>query len=236
MLSIYDSKDQIPEGLVEHYTKRSDGKYEPQVEGINSIGGIIAKRDELLEKVREIPTLKSRVMELEGQETLPKGKIAVDKKEFETLKAEHESFAALGNLDEIKPKVEGYDELRQKDEARTREEAYRNAAKAAGYDEAKFTLLAERDNLQTVIKSVTENGKAVDKVFVKTTDDKGKEVETALSDYVTQSATFKPFADSLTANGTTTGQKIIRQGTTNPATPTIETEKEAVRASGAYSF
>lgn len=236
MLKIYDKREEIPETVIEHYTKRSDGKYEPQVEGINSVGALLAKRDELLDKVKEIPQLKTRISELEGLETLPDGKVAVDKTEFETIKAEHEAFTALGKLDEIKPKVEGYDELKTKDERRVKEELYRTAAKTAGYDETKFIKLASDDNIETVIKSVTEDGSTINKVFVKTKDEKGKETETAIADYVKQSPNFAPFADSLTANDTPTGTKVIRQGKTTSATPTIETEKEAIRASGAYGL
>ncbi|MEO5859170.1 MAG: hypothetical protein ABIR33_09505 [Pyrinomonadaceae bacterium] len=234
MLKIYDSKDQIPEALLEHYNRRADGKYEPIVEGINSIGGLIEKRDELLEKVKTIPGLKTRIGDLEGLETLPSGKVAVDKAEFETLKAQHEAYSALGEIDAIKPKVEGYDDLRSKDDKRAKEEVYRTAAKTAGYDESKFIKLAGDDNIETVIKAVTENGKSVEKVYVKTKDDKGKETETAIDDYVKTSPNFAPFADSLTVNSTTNGTKVIRQGPTTTATPTIETEKEAIRANGAY--
>lgn len=237
MLKIYETREQIPEGLVEHYAKRSDGKFEPQIEGINSLGGLLTKRDELLEKVKDIPGLKTRISELEGLETLPTGKVAVDKKEFDTLKTEHEAYTALGKLDEIKPKVEGYNDLKEKDEKRSREETYRAAAKTAGYDESKFIKLASDDQLETVTKSVNEDGKQVDKVFVKTKDDKGKEIETPIADYVKQSPNFSPFADSLTASGTAPdGTKVIRQGSTTPATPTIETEKTAIAGSGIYGL
>jgi len=235
MLKIYDSKDQIPEGMVEHYERRSDGKYEPQVEGINSIGGLLAKRDELLDKVKEIPGLKTKVAELEGLETLPSGKIAVDKKEFEAIKSANDAYVALGTLDEIKPKVEGFDELKQKDEDRTRAETYRTVAKTSGFtNEDGFIRLAQIDKLEPVLKSVQENGKAVDRYFVKTTKD-GKEVETPVTDYIKDSPNFAPFADSLTVSSHSPGTKVIRQGTTTP-TATIETEKEAARASGTYGL
>jgi hypothetical protein len=235
MLKIYDSKDQVPESLTEHYARRSDGKYEPQIEGINSLGGLVSKRDELLEKVREIPTLKTRVAELEGLETLPAGKVAVDKKEFDALKTEHESYAALGSLDDIKPKVEGYAALKEKDEARERQENYRAVAKASGFtNEDGFIQLASTDKIEPILKTVNENGKAIEKYFVKTTNDKGKEIETPITDYVKESPTFKPFADSLVSPAAH-GTRVIRQGTT-PPTATIETEKEAIRASGAYGL
>jgi hypothetical protein len=236
MLKIYDQKSDIPEALAEHYTRRSDGKYEPQIEGINSLGGLLAKRDELLEKVTEIPKLKTRVTELEGLETLPAGKIAVDKKEFETLKADHEAYTALGALDEIKPKVEGYDELKTKDETRSRLETLRSIAKAEGFNEDKFTVLVGDKPFDTVLKTVNENGKAVEKYFVKHTNEKGKEVETPIPDYVKSAPNFAPFAAELTASGPTNGTKVIRQGTNNSATPTIESEKEALRATGAYAL
>lgn len=236
MLKIYDAKSDIPEGLAEHYERRSDGKYEPKVEGINSIGGLIAKRDELLEKVREIPTLKSKIVDLESLETVPDGKIAVDKTEFESLKAGNEAYAALGTLEDIKPKVEGYDDLKSKDDARAREETYRTVAKASGFgNEDGFIRLALLDKIETVQKTVNVEGKAIEKHFVKHLNDKGKEVETAVEDYVKTAPNFAPFADSLTANGTAPGQKVVRQGVTTPATPNVDTEAEAQKARGKYS-
>jgi hypothetical protein len=235
MLKIYDAKDQIPEGLVEHYERRSDGKYEPKIEGINSIGGLVAKRDELLDKVREIPTLKSKIVDLEGQETLPEGKIAVDKTEFENLKASNEAYSALGTLEEIKPKVEGYDELKTKDETRTRQETLRTVAKTEGFNEDRFLVLVGDKPFETVKKTINENGKAVEKYFVKHTDDKGKEVETAIADYVKTAPNFAPFADTLTASSHLQGHKVIKQGSTTPATPNVETEAEAQKATGKYS-
>ena len=236
MLKIYDNKADIPEALVEYYQKsEKSGKYEPKIEGINSVSGLIAKRDELLEKVRELPKLQDKIADLEGQPTLPAGKIAVDKKEFETLKASAEAYAELGAIDEIKPKVDGYDELKQKDETRERLETYRTVAKASGFtNEDGFTRLAEMEKLSPVLKSVQENGKAVDKYFVKTTNDAGKEIETPITDYVKESPTFKPFAESLVAPHST-GTKVIRQGSTTPATPTLETEIAAAKASGVYT-
>lgn len=235
MLKIYDAKDQIPEGLVEHYERRSDGKYEPKIEGINSVGGLIAKRDELLEKVREIPMLKTRIADLELLETVPEGKIAVDRTEFENLKASNEAYAALGTLDDIKPKVEGYDELKTKDETRSRQETLRAIAKTEGFNEDKFLVLVGDKPFETVQKTVNENGKAVDKYFVKHTDEKGKTVETAIADYVKTAPNFAPFADTLTASSTPQGHKVIRQGNTTPATPNVDTEAEAQKASGKYA-
>lgn len=235
MLKIYDNKADIPEALVEYYQKaEKSGKYEPKIEGINSVSGLIAKRDELLEKVRELPKLQEKIADLEGQPTLAPGKIAVDKKEFDTLKSEHEAFTALGALDDIKRKVEGYDELKEKDETRERRETYRAVAKSAGYDDEKFSLLADQAKPSFVLKSVNENGKQVDKYFVKTTNEAGKEIEKPITDYVNESPIFKPFAESLAAP-VSNGTKVIKQGFTQPATPTLETEIAAAKASGVYA-
>jgi hypothetical protein len=241
MLKIYDAKSDIPEGLAEHYERRSDGKYEPKIEGINSLGGLIAKRDELLEKVREIPTLKSKIVDLESLETVPEGKIAVDKAEFDNLKAQTEAYAALGTLDEIKPKVEGYDDLKARDESRSRQEQLRAVAKAAGFNEERFLVLVGDKPFETVQKTVNDNGKAVEQYFVRHTDDKGKTVETAIQDYIQTAPNFAPFADTLTAGSggqqhhQPLGHKVIKQGTTTPATPNVETEAEAMKASGKYA-
>lgn len=243
MLHIYDTEQEIPEAVREHYVRRSDGKWEPQIEGINSVGGLLAKRDELLNKTREMPRLQARLAELESGEVLVAGKIAVDKKTFDDLTSENEAYKALGPLDEIKPKVEGFDELKQQQEAKSKEETYRAVAEAAGFNVDRFVSLASIEKIEPIELAIKENGKDVKKWFVPTTDPTtGKEIKQPIEDYVKESPTFQPFADTLgdietkpTGNGNG-GVKMFKQGGTKPATPTIETEKEAAAKRAQYSI
>lgn len=195
MLKIYENKEQIPEALLEYYAKRSDGRYEPQVEGINSILGLTAKRDELLEKVKEIPALKTRVSELETVETLPAGKIAADKKEFDALKTENEAYRSLGTLEEVKPKLEGYDALKTETETNRRNALLDEAFGYAGVKNKKTARdLRQSDSLN--IETETVDG--VKKFYNVSTDDKGKPVKTEFnSEYLKTADGFKEVYSSL---------------------------------------
>lgn len=204
MLKIYDKREDVPEEFLEHYLKRSDGKYEPQVEGINSILGLLSKRDELLEKVKEIPQLKTRISEFEGQEILTPGKVAVDKKEFDELRTENEAYKTLGTIDEIKPKVEGFEDLK----AQTKQALRDKALMAAGVtDLDRARRFKAYDELE--IESETKDGKEI--FYRVTRDDKGKESKTAFDGEVLKSDGFKDDLGSLLAPA---GTRVIRQGTT----------------------
>lgn len=237
MLKIYDTKDSIPESLLEHYVQRTtDNKWEPKVEGINSIGGLIAKRDELLEKVKEIPVLKQKVADIESLEVLSSNHVAVSKDKAAQLA----DYEALGTLADIKPKLERHDEIVAKDADRERTETLRSVARRNGFtNEDGFISLAKIDNLETVTKTVKENGKEVERDYAKSKDVSGKEVEMSLTDYVASSSTFKPFADALKSTVTSEGggKKVITQRVEQPSDKqTLETEKERLLATGNYSL
>lgn len=208
MLKIYDKKEDVPEEFLEHYAKRSDGKYEPQVEGINSIFGLLTKRDELLEKVKEIPTLKARISEFEGQEVLTTGKVAVDKKQFDELTTENEAYKALGTLDEIKPKVEGFEDLKTQTKQALRDKALM-AAGVTDLDRAR--RFKSYDELE--IESEIKDGKEI--FYSVRKDDKGKELKTAFDNDVLKSDGFKDDLGSLLGES---GTKMFKQGTTTGTT------------------
>lgn len=199
MLKIYDKQSDVPEDEKEffdkHYKKRADGKWEPDIEGINSIGGVLTKRDELLEKVKEIPTLKTRIAELETLDILPAGKIAVDKTEYETEKAKLDAYSSLGEIDAIKPKVEGYDTLSAENAATKRKELLTKAFKAAGVtniDAALDLKASDALNLETEEK----DGKTV---FYSVTEKDGKPERAEFSNaYLKEADGFKHHYSSLT--------------------------------------
>lgn len=234
MLKIYDNQLDVPAEMKEHYHKRADGKFEPQVEGITSIGGLLNKRDELLTKVSEIPNLKTRILELEGQDTLPQGKVAVDKKDFDQL----ESYKALGNVDDIKPKVEGYDALKTETENIKKREILTRAASAAGVTNANaFLNLKTTDSLN--LESEIKDGKEI--FYDVKTDDEGKTVKTVFdNDYLQKADGFKDNLASLTAGE---GKKMFRQSATGSGSESNATrirnevkEKEAARGNVVKSF
>ncbi len=233
MLKIYDQQTDVPDEMKEHYHKRADGKFEPSVEGITSIGGLLNKRDELLTKVADIPNLKTRILELEGQDTLPQGKIAVDKKDFDAL----ETYKALGDVNDIKPKVEGYDALKTETEGARKREILTRAASAAGVTNLNaFFNIKQTDALS--LESETVDGR--EKFFAVSKDDKGKVTKTAFdNDYLTTADGFKDVLGSLTAGE---GKKMFRQSTGGGGESKAERirnevkEKEAARGNVTRSF
>lgn len=199
MLKIYDKQSDVPEEEKEffdkHYKKRADGKWEPDIEGINSIQGVLTKRDELLEKIKEIPTLKTRIAELETLDVLPEGKIAVDKKEWEEKTKALESYSELGDLETIKPKVEGFDSLKAETEATKRKELLTNGFKFAGVENIEAALdLKASDTLN--LETEEKDGKTV---FYRVVEKDGK-TEKLLFDnaYIKEADGFKNHYNSLT--------------------------------------
>jgi len=204
MLKIHDRLEDVPEDLREHYGKRSDGKYEPQIENVNSVLGLLNKNVELLEKVKEIAPLKTRVAELEAQEVLPSGKVPIDKADFDAL----ETYKALGNLDEIKPKVEGYDALRTEAETAKRRDLITRGLKAAGVKNTDPAFnLRQIDGLS--LEPETKDGK---EIFYAVTEDNGKRVKRAFdNEYLKEADGFKDILPSLMGGEGGEGHRHFKQ-------------------------
>jgi len=104
-LQIYNSKTDIPAELQEHYVKRSDGKYEPEVEGYTSLSGLLAKKEELQLKVRN-HSQSTRALESEHEAELLEQKKESDRKiqELETKLTTKDSEHAT-EVEELKKQV-----------------------------------------------------------------------------------------------------------------------------------
>ncbi|HEY0659599.1 MAG TPA: hypothetical protein VGD05_14080 [Pyrinomonadaceae bacterium] len=235
MLKIYERLDDVPEELREHYGKRTDGKYEPQIENINSIGGILNKNTELADEINKV--LKPRLREYEGKEVLTAGKIAVDKTEFETIKAEHETYKTLGSLEEIKPKVEGYDELKTETETAKRKELITRGLKAAGITNPDPAFnLRQIDTLN--LEPETKDGK---EIFYAVREVDGKRTKTLFDgEYLKEADGFKDILPTLTGAGE--GFKHFKQSASAGGISKADRikaevkEKEAARGNAGKSF
>lgn len=209
----YQNESDIPESVKGAYIAKN-GRYE--LDELDTSHPVLEKNRELLTKNSTITTenqrLNSEVAKLEGK-ALPEGKIAVDKAEFDTLKTEAETakaqrdaYAALGTIDELKPKVEGYDELKTQTRQAIRDKALMQAG-VSDLDRAR--RFKSYDDLEIVTES--KDGKEV--FYRVTTDDKGTEVKTVFDGELLKSDGFKDDLGSLVSPS---GTKFFRQGSGAP--------------------
>jgi hypothetical protein len=104
-LPIVKSLNDVEESLREHYVKRGDGQFEPEVEGYTSLSGLLAKKEELQGKVRN-HSAEVRRIQTEHERELAEQKEESDRKirdaetKLATQKAEHET-----QVEELKKQV-----------------------------------------------------------------------------------------------------------------------------------
>lgn len=159
-----------------------------------------AVNDAVAPKDSEIQRLSAELQTAKTQPALPAGHIAVPLEDHQIL----QQVKGLGEFKDVKAKIEGFDELKKKDEANTRKELLTDAAKAHGLNPDAFVALAEVKNLapNLEMRELPDPKKPTEKVkhyFVKGKDAVGADSSTLLSDYVKTSDDFKPFLPSLTA-------------------------------------
>lgn len=114
----YAAEAEVPENLKGAY-KAQNGRYE--LIELDSTHPVLTKNRELLERnsmlTGENQRLNAETVRLEGR-ALPEGRIAVDKAQFDaqrneldTLKTQNAAYAALGPVEDIRPRLESYDGL-----------------------------------------------------------------------------------------------------------------------------
>ncbi len=153
-------------------------------------------------KDSEITRLSAELQTAKAQPGLPAGHIAVSLEDHQIL----QQIKPLGEFKDVKAKIDGFEELKKKDEANTRKELLTEAAKAHGLNPEAFVALAEVKNLapNLEMRELPDPKKPELKVkhyFVKGKDAAGADSSTLLSDFVKTSDDFKPFLPSLTAVG-----------------------------------
>lgn len=174
-------------------------------------------------KDAEISRLTGELATARTSPVLPAGQIAVKAEDFAQLN----EFRGLGELKDVKTKVEEHGTLKAATEAQTRKTLLADAAKTHGFDADAFTLLAEPKGLADKLDArEIDDGKGgkIKHFFVKGKDAAGADTAVVLSDYVKANDEFKPFLASLQVKDEK-GIPIPRQGTGEPPS-----EKSAAQA------
>jgi hypothetical protein len=195
----YANEADIPTEQKPFYAQK-DGAWQLQVEGVDSITGLVAKRDELLTKVASLPSLQGQITKLTRERdealggALPSGHDAVPHADAVKL----QQFNAIGKpVDELKSIVTEHAALKTEAEERVKQEALAVLAEENGYDPKKIIAISDRFTMPFK-KEVTVDGKKVQQDFFKVTVD-GKEVERTFSEHLEADPKLKPLGDSLKA-------------------------------------
>ena len=204
MLKIYNTLEEVPEALREHY-KKSDGRYVPDLSEDHPV--LVHNKTLLSEKT----TATNKVKELEAdiaassEKSIPRGHVAVKKEDAQLL----DQYKALGTPDEVGTKLAQGKTDAEELATRTRSETLRKVAKAHNYNEDAFALLSD---LPEFISRPSKDGKTTD-WFAQIKDDKGVITEKPVKEFVESSEKIKPFMASLTQKS-----DGVRVPTTGPTT------------------
>ena len=166
MLKVYNSLDEVPEALREHY-KLIEGKYVPEISDDHPVK---LNNTKLL---NEKTTAETKAAGLQADldsakaSNLPRGHIAVPKADAELL----EKYKPLGTPDELATAKTERDTLKETETKRQRQDNNRLVAKELGYNVEAFDKLPdlpefeirEKDGKKSVVAKVTEGDKVVEK-------------------------------------------------------------------------
>lgn len=208
MLKIYNTLEEVPEALREHY-KKSDGRYVPDLSDDHPV--LVHNKTLLSEKT----TATNKVKELEAdlaatsEKSVPRGHVAVKKEDAQLL----DQYKALGTPGEVGAIKTEHATLKEKDTKRERDDTLRKVAKAHNYNEDAFVLLRD---LPDFISRPSKDGKSVD-WFAQIKDDKGVITEKPAKEFVESAEHIKPFMSSLTQKS-----DGVRVPTTGPTVQPVE--------------
>lgn len=166
MLKIYNTLDEVPEGLREHY-KKSDGRYVPDLSDDHPV---VAHNKTLLS---EKSTATAKVKELEADieaskdKHLQRGQVAVAKADAELI----DKYKPLGTPDELTAMKTEHGTLKSDLDKRKRQDAHTVAAKELGYNVDAFLRLPdmpelevrEKDGKKSVVAKVKDGENIVEK-------------------------------------------------------------------------
>ena len=147
-LRTFNSEADVPPELKPYYSEKN-GKWEPQFEGVDSISGLVAKRDELLgkvsghagelqEKQTEIERLTGELQNAKGS-TIQRGYEAVPKADAELVRAVKE--AGVTTPDAFKTLHTEHGTLTEKVTRQERRKRLDDARKAYGWSEDAVDVL-----------------------------------------------------------------------------------------------
>ena len=190
MLKIYNTLEEVPEALREHYVK-SDGKYVPQLSDDHPV--LVHNKTLFTEKANAT----NKVRELEAdiaaasEKSVPRGHVAVPKADADLLS----KYKEHGTPEEVATMKTQHATLTEKDQKRTREESLRQVSKALGFNDEAFTRLP---SLPDFISKPGKDGKTVE-WFAQVKDDKGVITEKPAKEFIESSTDIAPFMASLKA-------------------------------------
>ena len=189
MLQPYSKQEDIPEALREHYSKREDGKWHADIPdehpAVKHNAKLLSEKQAAETKVTQLTS----DLESARAGNLGRGQVAATKSDMALL----DEYKVLGTPAELKVKTEEHGTLKEKDQARTREDSLRKVAKALQMSEEAFVLLPK---LPEFISKPGKDGK--DEWFAQVKDDKGVITEKPAKEFIEASPDIKPFMSSLT--------------------------------------
>lgn len=188
MLKIYNTLDEVPEALREHYAK-VDGKYVPQLSDDHPVlthnKKLLSEKSEATAKVAEIQA----DLDQAKQHSVPRGHVAVAKADSDLL----DKYKALGKTPEELTAIQTeHGTMKQDTEKRAREDNLRLVAKELNYQPEAFILLP---NLPEFEIRDGKDGKK--QVIAKPRDDKGVVTEKLATEFIESSPTIAPLLPAL---------------------------------------
>lgn len=189
MLQPFAKQEDIPEALREHYSKREDSQWHADIPdthpAVKHNAKLLSEKNTAEGKVAQLTS----DLESARAGNLGRGQVAVAKSDVALL----DEYKALGTPAEIKPKLEEHGTLKEKDEARSREDSLRKVAGALQLNEKAFVLLPK---LPDFISKPGKDGKTVE-WFAQVKDDKGVITEKPAKEFIESSQDIAPFMASL---------------------------------------
>lgn len=190
MLSIYNTLEDVPEVLREHYRKQ-DGRYVPHLSEDHPVVAhnktLLSEKSAATAKVKELEA----DMEQAKSTSLPRGHVAVAKADAELL----DKFKSLGKPEELTAKLGEHEVLKAEVDRHKRDSHLEQVAKVMGYDNVEafkrlsnlpdFEIKGEGDK-RTVVAKVRDGDKIVEKPAV---------------DFMTTSPDHAPFLGALKTTG-----------------------------------
>lgn len=188
MLKIYNTLDEVPEGLREHYSK-VDGKYVPQLSDDHPVLAhnktLLGEKSQTTAKVRELEA----DIETAKAHSVPRGHVAVAKADSDLL----DKYKALGKTPEELTAIQTeHGTLKQTEEKRAREDNLRLVAKELNYQPDAFILLPNLPEFE--IRDGKDGKKSV---IAKLKDDKGTVTEKPANEFIESSPSIAPLLPAL---------------------------------------
>lgn len=195
MFRNYNTLDDVPEALREHYELRtSDDGAQSYIPKVSDDHPIIRSNRKLLREKKEAET---RSVELQADldaakaTSIPRGHVAIAKSDNELL----EKVKAHGSGDEVIAKLTEHKALKEANDKRTREDSLTAVAKELSYEPEAFKRLNGLPEFEIREKDGKKS------VIAKLKDDKGTITEKPAQEFIESSADFAPFLPALKADG-----------------------------------